>query len=51
MDVADAGLRVFLQLIERHAHTLPMRLSYALVAANKRGCDEVRITGVLVSKS
>ena len=37
MDVADAGLRVLLQLVERHADALPMRLSYALIAAHKGG--------------
>jgi hypothetical protein len=35
MDVADAGLRVLLQLGERHADAFPMRLSDTLIAAHK----------------
>ena len=37
MNVADAGLRVLLQLGERHADALPVRLSYALIATDKSG--------------
>ncbi len=36
MNIADAGLRVLLQLVKCHADALPMRLSYALIAPNKR---------------
>jgi hypothetical protein len=55
VDVADAGLRVLLQLIERHADTLPVRLSHALIAAykgserNTLGCAECGIpTGAML---
>ena len=37
MDIADARLRVPLQLVKRHADTLPMRLPHAVIAAHKRG--------------
>ena len=55
VNIADAGLRVLLQLVERHADALPMRLSYALIAAHKGGerntlgCAERRIpTGAML---
>ncbi len=37
VDVADAGLSVLFQLGQCDTHALPMRLSYALIAANKGG--------------
>src|ERR1700722_1525176 len=35
VDIADAGLRVLLQLIECHANAFSMRFSHALIAAHK----------------
>ena len=37
VDIADASLRVLLQLVKRHADALSMRLSYALIATDKGG--------------
>ncbi len=37
MDIADAGLRVLLQLGQGNADALPMRLSHALIASDKGG--------------
>ena len=37
MDVADPRLRVPLQLPKSHAHALPVRLSYPVIAAHKGG--------------
>ncbi len=55
VNIADAGLRVLLQLIECHADALTMRLSHALIAADKGGerntlgCAERRIpTGAML---